>query len=238
MSKKKILILILSLVVVATVALAIVFRNDVKTLFTNNDKESLSQTETVNKKEKDILSFSAKEEISSFIEQNDIESFEEDNCCYLLGTEVFEMDSDAIITYDGDYVKYINVDFLLYERTYSDTELENIPEDGFTAEAFSKEEIKKIEDAFSSFKKKFENYINSDELTVYDVISTGDTSVQNDEEGFYKGKTVKQYSIRDKNGTLWILNFSASHGSSIASLRKVLEESDYSGFIPNIDMTE
>ena len=188
----------------------------------------------------DVLSISSRSEIENYIEQNNIEtySFDEESAC-ISNIDLFDFKADVNFIIFNDNVDEINIGFLLFQYT-SGTEYENdtdVPEE-VPVYQFTDKDKNEISKTFNSIKKHFESYLGCT-FEDYDVVPTINfEDIENNEDNFFDGKFVKEYSVRDGNGVLWIMRYEASYGSASVEIYKIINETGFEGFIPAIDMTK
>jgi len=182
------------------------------------------------------------------------------------GVPLFGTDSTVNFTLQNEAVTKINVEYVLFQlepeiapedvpeptakevpadlpEDISEDELseilyEEIEETNPVMQyVFSKEDKEAITKAFDKVKAGFEQYVDC-AIAQYDVVPLQDgAAAEDDEEKFYQGLFLKEYSVRDRNNVLWILRFHAAYGQATATLSKIVDDSEYEGFIPVVDLT-
>jgi len=196
-----------------------------------------------NRTEKDnsgeILNCSTVADVKEYIEQNKIESYSFDtDYCYIGNISVLGSNSDVEFLFKNEATIQISVLYPLFQcidENASEKELESF--DVMSYE-FTQNDKKDITNAFDKVKKGVENKLGCT-LEKYDLIPTQNgLEIEDNEDKFYQGLFVREYSVRDRSGTLWLLRFEASYGLAQATLIKVVDDSGYEGFIPAIDMTK
>lgn len=188
----------------------------------------------------DILSCTDKGSVKKYIETNNIQEYSmQDDACNIYGTQVFETNANVEISFDGESVAQIKASYTLFEcidENASEEELKNID---LTKYVFSSDDRNKINEACENIKTQLENRLGCEKIEQYDFIAISDKEKSgNDEEDFFDGSFMKEYSVRDSNGVLWLLDFEASYGKTYATLFKIVDDKDYEGFIPIKNMIE
>lgn len=103
---------------------------------------------------------------------------------------------------------------------------------------FTQAEKEKINADFNAIKQKLAERLGTN-LEEYDILPSFEGAVLEDtEEQFYQETHIREYSVRDKAGTLWLLRYEVCGGIVQASLTKLLDETGYEGFIPVVDLTK
>lgn len=188
----------------------------------------------------DILSVSNKEELQEYVSNNKIESygFDED-VAYIRDIKIFDKTADIEFLMTDDVVDEIDVYFTLFQIGM-DEEYENDTDvsDDTVEYQFTDKDKEQINKSFEIIKTSFGDYLGCS-FEKYDVIPIENSeSLENNEENFYAGKFLKEYSVRDKDGVLWIMRFEASYGSATTVIYKLVDESGFDNFIPSIDLTK
>ena len=188
----------------------------------------------------DIFSVSNKEELQEYVSNNKIESygFDED-VAYIRDIKIFDKTADIEFLMTDDVVDEIDVYFTLFQIGM-DEEYENDTDvsDDTVEYQFTDKDKEQINKSFEIIKTSFGDYLGCS-FEKYDVIPIENSeSLENNEENFYAGKFLKEYSVRDKDGVLWIMRFEASYGSATMVIYKLVDESGFDNFIPSIDLTK
>lgn len=189
--------------------------------------------------ESNILQAVSKSEVKQYIESNDIEKFSFDtNACYLGDVEVLGNGAQVEFFFDEkDETKQIVTYYTLFQYVNdkaTEDEIESVEDNSLYD--FTDKDKKKITELFDDVKKSFEEYVGC-EIEQYDLIPTHEgVSTEDNDENFYQGNVVREYSVRDKAGILWLLRYEASYGSAEATLIKIVDDAEYEGFIPIVDM--
>ena len=216
MKKKIMLICVLVLFIVAGVVAAVVFFNN------NNNKNQNSY---------ELLGYTCSSEVREFINANELAESVHDEDFYtsILEYEILNSIADVEFIYSEDESVYsLIVSYNLFIHDFSDG-------NEYTFTAKDKE---KIEEEFNKIKTAFGEYLGC-ELEQYDLVPVKVLEkIEDTDEAFYNGDVIREYSVRDSNGVLWILTFEASAGTSSAKLEKIMDEGEYMGFIPSIDLTK
>lgn len=190
----------------------------------------------------DVLSVMTETELEEYIEKEDIEiySFSVD-MAYIGGVTLFDTESEIEFYMRNDAVTEMDVIFPLFQIELADVSeppTEETKEEILKPYVFTDGEKSEIQSAFQKVKKGFEEYVGGT-LESYDIIPTHDMEILEDnDDAFYAGEFVKEYSVRDRNGTLWILRYEASYGFATAVLYKMVDETGFEGFIPGVDLTK
>lgn len=187
-----------------------------------------------------ILQLVSKSEVKEYIELHDIEKFSFDTSgCYLGDVEVLGNEAQIEFYFnEKDDVKQIVTYYTLFQYVNDkavEDEIESVEDSSLYN--FTDKDKKKVEDAFNAVKEAFGKYIEC-ELEQYDLIPTHEgASTEDENEDFYQGNVIREYSVRDRGGVLWLLRYEASYGNATATLVKLVDDSEYEGFIPTIDMS-
>lgn len=189
-----------------------------------------------NKNNEDIFSVSSKTDLQEYISNNKIETYSFDkDIAYVGEIKLLGEESDIELYMTDDIVNQIYAHYLLFQN-----EIDEEQEDDADAQIyqFTEQDKENINKTFNTIKGNFEKYIGCT-FDGYDVVpvASSDNTIDN-EDNFYEGMFIKEYSVRDKNGVLWLMRFEASYGSASTSIYKILDESGYEGFIPRIDLTQ
>lgn len=219
--KKKIIISVTAIVLIVAVVASIV-------LFGDSDKSSGSE----------VFSVHTEEDIKKFVKNNNIKSygFDEDTA-YINEIELF--DGTAAVEFymtDGNITE-IYADFILFEN-FAEHEDDSDEIEEVAVEELSDSDKKHIEKNFEEIKTAFSEYMGCT-FESYDVLATyGKENVEDTDENFYSGNFIKEYSVRDKYGVLWIMRYGAVPEYASVSICKLVDETGYEGFIPAVDLTK
>lgn len=212
--KKKIIIIVAIVVLVLAIAVTAI-------LFFDNKKNE----------DPTLLNCSTKAEIDSLIESEKIEAtVVRDNYIRIDSYEILSSKAKVEIIYSDDDSFYsFSLLFDLFIHEFAEGEKEY---------KFSSKDKEKIEDEFNDIKIAFGEYLGC-ELERYDIVPAKDIEkLEDTDEAFYNGDIIREYSVRDENGMLWILSYSAVNGTAQAKLEKIVDEGGFEGFIPSIDLTK
>lgn len=186
-----------------------------------------------------ILSAKNKAEVNEYIKSNKIELYGfESNHCYIDQINLLNSDSNMKIFFnENDETDQIVVDYTLFEYVNENISEEDIEStENETAYVLTNKDKEKIQKSFEKIKSAFEEYIGC-EIKQYDLIPTYEgASTEDNDENFYSGNVIREYSVRDKAGALWLLRYEAANGGASATLMKIIDETEYEGFIPIVDM--
>ncbi len=192
-------------------------------------------------KQDDVIALSTEDEIKAYIDKNEISIYDfEEDIAYLLGIDVFGQGADVEFYLTEKKVKQINVTYYLFFPGLGEEYLNenDIVENDGTIYQFTQEDKDNITNKFNSIKDNFEQYIGC-YFEKYDLVPTHNTETLEDtDESFYNGDFIKEYSVRDADGVLWIMQYEASMGTSTVVISKIVDESNFEGFIPAIDLTK
>lgn len=193
-----------------------------------------------NAEENAILQFVNKSEVQEYIKSNDIEKYSFDtNTCYLGEIEVLGKEAQVELFFDEkEETKQIVTYYTLFQyvnEKATENEIESVEDNELYS--FTDKDKKKIEELFDEIKEMFGEYIGC-ELEQYDLLPTHEgVSLDDDDKSFYQGNVIREYSVRDRGGVLWLLRYEASYGNATATLIKLVDDSEYEGFIPTIDIS-
>jgi len=187
-----------------------------------------------------ILGASNRTEVKKYIESNGIEKYSFDtNTCYLGEIEVLGKEAQVEFYFDEkEETKQIVTYYTLFQyvnEKATENEIESVEDNKLYS--FTDKDKKKIEESFDEIKEVFGAYMGC-ELEQYDLLPTHEgVSLEDDAKSFYQGDVIREYSVRDKMGVLWLLRYEASYGNATATLVKIVDDTEYEGFIPVIDMS-
>lgn len=194
--------------------------------------------EETNKKV-DILALSNRSDLEKYVSENSIMSYSfDDNIAYVRDVELFGAAADIEFLMTEEIFDKISVGYVLFQPSAEVYENDTDVPDEVPIYQFNDEDKEDINKAFNIVKAEFEGYIGCS-FEDYDIVPTADSeNLEKNEENFFAGKYIKEYSVRDGNGILWIMQFEASYGSSSVVIHKLVNETGYEGFIPGIDLTK
>ena len=188
----------------------------------------------------DILALSAEDDFKEYISNSNIESYSFDkDLAYVNDIELFNKEADIEFYMTDEGFSEINVCFVLFpEEADDEYETDDEVSDDIPEYQFTEKDKNNINKSFEAIKEGFEEYIGC-KFTEYDMVPIESLQgVKNNEENFFNGKFLKEYSVRDSDGILWIMRYEASYGSATTVIHKVVNESGYEGFVPGIDLTK
>lgn len=176
---------------------------------------------------KDILSVTNEAEIKEYIDENKISVYGfDENVAFLMGVEVFGELADVEFYLADKNVVEMNAVYYLFS-VGSDEEYPNdtdVIEEDEPIYQFTLDDKDSITNKFNKVKENFEEYIGCS-FEKYDLVPTHDAeTLEDNDESFYNGDYIKEYSVRDANGTLWLMRYEASMGSSIVVISKIVDE--------------
>ena len=187
----------------------------------------------------EILNCSTITEVKEYIENNDIASYGFDsNYCHISDVSVMDLIADVEFLFKDEATAQITVFYDLFQKIDEDASQEELESFDVMTYKFTENDKKEIVNSFNKVKQNAENKFGC-KFEKYDLIPTQEgLEIDNDENKFYEGLFVREYSVRDSYGMLWLLRFEASYGMARATLIKVVDDSGYEGFIPIVDMTK
>ncbi len=187
----------------------------------------------------DVLNCSDLKEVKEFIEENEIEAYSFDtDYCHMSNVSVLNSEATVEIFFKNEATSQFKVYYTLFQCVDENASQEELENFDIMSYSFSQEDKDEINIAFDRVKKSFENKLGCI-LEQYDLIPTQEgVEVEDNDEKFYQGLLIKEYSVRDSWGTIWLLRLEASYGMARATLIKVVDDSGYEGFIPSVDMTK
>ena len=202
-----------------------------------------------------ILNCMNKDDVEKYISQQSYGEhsfyYGEDGYYYFSNEPVLNSDAEIeIFLYDNQIETLVAMIEVFYaEASSNDYVDENDENIGGISEInpqeyiFDDDEKGQIEQTFNSIKKSFECFFNCGEFKTCDYVPAhipegGEKVSEDNDENFYRGFVIREYSLRDSDGILWLLRFEASNGSASASILKIIDETGYEGFLPIIDMTQ
>lgn len=187
------------------------------------------------KKEKettlDIFECSNVSEIKEYAEKNKVQYYGNDD-------DSLTISNSNVLGYDTEVVFFL-IDEEVYKSEAYIPLFEYVSEeaqDDYNYK-FSEEDKKDIEESISEVLSRLGNEFGCT-IEQYDIVKNGkDVTYDNEEEAFFDGLITREYSIRDKEGRLWLLRIAAYQNYSNAILIQVADESNYEGFIPSVDLS-
>lgn len=231
MKKVKVIVIIACIVILALIGVLL--------LTSNKEPEKETQPET---KTFDILSCASKAKVTEFIEGNQVEDYTmDDQYCTLYNLTVFEKASDVEVLFQKDAVSQMIVSWELYDpiaEQISNGEITEEQQGTQSPYPYTKAQRESSSSMFQTLKKNFEERFGvelqqCDRIPAYEGASLEDT-----DEVFFQGSHIREYSVRDQDGILWLLRFEICGGIAQACLLKLVDETGYEGFIPMIDLTK
>ncbi len=183
-----------------------------------------------------ILEPTDRSAVKAYLEEKKLIA-EQDYCitaenCSIYGYELLGDQANVEITFDGDRVLQMQAYFELF--------LHEFPEDttpfGYS---FTEEDQEQISKEINNLLEQLGQYLNC-ELTEYDLVPIIEphSEISDPEKAFYEGMILREYSVRDRNGILWLLRYDAFNGMATATLYKIVDESGYENFLPIVDLTK
>lgn len=223
--KKVNLLAIIAIVLAAAAAVAVWFF-----CFGNRGEED---TETA------LLNCSTVFDVEEYISAHGIETYElSTDFCAVNGVSLFGADAEVEFAIENEAVSRIRVKYTLFQDAFEELGETDLETYDITQYRFSQEDKEYIEKAFNDLKERFEQYVGGT-LEQYDLLPAQEgVSTEENEELFYQGLQIKEYSVRDRNGVLWLLRYQAAYGMAHATLMKIVDDFDYEGFIPGVDLTK
>lgn len=187
----------------------------------------------------DILALSNRTDLEKYVSDNSIKSYSFDNdIAYVRSIELFGATADVEFLMADDVFDEISVGYVLFQPVLDEYENDTDVPDEVPVYQFTDTDKADINKAFDVVKTGFEEYIGC-VFEDYDLVPTIDSeNLEKSEANFFDGKYIKEYSVRDGNGVLWIMQFEASYGSSTVIIHKFVNETGFEGFVPAIDLTK
>ena len=178
-------------------------------------------------------------EQEKYISENSIKSYSFDaDIAYIRGIDLFGATADIEFLMTEENFDEISVGYMLFQPSTEVYENDVDVPDEVPIYQFTDKDKDDINKAFDVVKTGFEEYIGCT-FEDYDLVPTVDSeNLEKNEANFFDGKFIKEYSVRDSNGVLWIMQFEASYGSSTVVIHKLVNESGFDGFVPAIDLTK
>lgn len=190
----------------------------------------------------DLLSCNTKATVTEFIESNRVDNYtlDEQHCAFE-NLDVFGKESIVEVLFDTDAVSRIYVSWDLYDPGMERILNEEISGERLDTEyphEYTQAERENVYSMFNSLKQKFEERVDI-ELEQYDLVPSYDgASLEDNDENFFQGSHIREYSVRDSAGILWLLRFEVCGGIAQVCLFKLVDETGYEGFIPVVDLTK
>lgn len=190
----------------------------------------------------DLLSCNSKATVTQFIEENKINSYTMDEShCTLNNLAVFGKESNVEVLFDSDTVSRMSVSWELYDPIKEMIANGQVTEEEMETEQqheYTQAEKDDVLSMFNSLKQRFAESLDV-ELVQYDLIPSYDgASLEDSDEQFFQGSHIREYSVRDSAGILWLLRFEICGGIARVNLFKLADETGYEGFIPVVDLTK
>lgn len=187
----------------------------------------------------DILALSNRADLEKYISENSIKAYSFDaDIAYVRGVELFGATADIEFLMADDVFDEISVGYVLFQPALDEYENDTDVPDEVPVYQFTDKDREDINKAFTAVKSGFEEYIGC-VFEDYDLVPTVNSeSLEKSEANFFEGKYIEEYSVRDSNGVLWIMQFEASYGSSTVIIHKFVNETGFEGFVPGIDLTK
>ena len=193
-----------------------------------------------------ILEASNRSAVEAYLEENQLteeqDYFITEEICNVFAQELLNSTANIDISFFNGEILQMTANFDLFCREFDEEEIAegDVIEEETPEYSFTQKEKDKIAEQFGSLLKYLEQYWGC-QLSEYDLIPLADlggAEISDPEEAFYEGKVLKEYSVRDRNGILWLLRFDAFDGMSYATLYKIVNENGYEEFVPVVDLTK
>ena len=196
-----------------------------------NDKKPVDDTT-------DIFDCLTIDDLKDYIKDNKIKTYYfETDSCYIESMLVLGVDAVVEFSFQNNYTSQIKATYQIFECVDENAEEDNLKQIDVKSYQFTKKDKETIQEGFNKVKSGLEEKLGC-KLEKYSLIPTREgLKIDDSEEEFYDGSFVREYSVRDKDGKLWILRFEASYGYSRATLIKLINDSEYDGFVPTVDIT-
>ena len=187
----------------------------------------------------DILALSNRADLEKYMSENSIKSYSfDDDIAYVRSIELFGASADIEFLMADDVLDEISVGYVLFQPALDEYENDTDVPDDVPVYQFTDKDKEDINKGFGAIKAEFEKYIGC-VFEDYDLVPTVDSeNLEKSEANFFDGKYIKEYSVRDSKGILWIMQFEASYGSSTVIIHKFVDETGFEGFVPAIDLTK
>lgn len=190
----------------------------------------------------DILNCNNRGMVTEFIKDNKLSNYTFDaQHGSFSGLPVLNKEANVEILFENDAIEQISVVWEIYNPIkvlVANGQLSKEPQETEYVHKYTKEEIDTVNLSFASLKEKLEDRFGVT-LEQYDLSPAYDgASLEDNDEEFFKGSHIREYSVRDEAGTLWILRFEICGGLGQAGLLKLVDENGYEGFIPAVDLTK
>lgn len=190
----------------------------------------------------DLLSCNSKATVTQFIEENKIDSYTmDDSHCTLSNLALFGKESNVEVLFDYDTVSRMSVSWELYDPFKEMFANGQGSEEELGTEyqyEYTQAEKEDVLSTFNSLKQRFQEKLDV-ELVHYDLIPSYDgASLEDNDEQFFQGSHIREYSVRDRAGILWLFRFEICGGIAQVDLFKLADETGYEGFIPVVDLTK
>ena len=190
----------------------------------------------------DVLTCATRTAVEDFIEANKIKQYAlDDASCIFNSLVVLDKEASVEVSFSEETVSRISAVWELFDGHMAHAAADQGEEDDVVNAdpyEFTQAEKDEVRASFDALREKLEERLGA-KLEQYDILPVYEGAVLEDtEDQFYQGTHIREYSVRDKAGTLWILRFEACSGVVKASLVKLLDETGYEGFLPVVDLTK
>lgn len=102
-------------------------------------------------------------------------------------------------------------------------------------ESYTESEIQTMTQAFQTIKTKWETMLGCT-VTRCDAIPTQeDVTDTVTDAAFLNGAYIREYSVRDSSGVLWLLRWAATPQSATVTVHKIIDMTGYEYFKPGVD---
>lgn len=199
------------------------------------------KTEAPEKVSLGIMEITDRAELEAYLEEKQLVEDRDytitSELCNLYDQDLLGSAVDLEIAFEGERILWMNARFDVFWHDFSDEEMED---GGVTEYSFTEAEKAQITKSFDALREQLERYYGC-QLSEYDlvpIVDFGGTSITDSDKAFYDGIVLREYSVRDSNGTLWLLRCDAFNGIASALLCKIVDEYGYENFIPIVDMTK
>ncbi len=184
-----------------------------------------------------VFSVHAEDEIKKLVEDENIKSYGfDDGYAYITELDLFGETADVEFYMTDGNITEIAASFTLFENFSK--EMDGADEADVAVPELSESDKKKTEQAFETVKSGFCEYVGCT-FESYDVIATyGSDNPEDSEENFFNGRFIKEYSVRDSNGVLWLMHYAADSTYASVNIYKLVDETGYDGFIAAVDLTK
>lgn len=172
----------------------------------------------------DIFACTTKTAVEDYLKNNKAEQYAmDDGQCRIQNLEVLDREAKVTVLFNAESASRTSAVWTLSDEI---------------AHEFTQAEKEKIGASFDAIKEKLEKKLGT-QLEQYDLLPSFEGVVLEDtEEQFYQGAHIREYSIRDEMGALWLFRYEVCGGIAQVSLTRLFDETGYEGFIPAVDMTK